>query len=283
MAHIIPTNTLLQGQPAPVLTAYWNTEKKAYAIAQIPCTSSTDQTDHGLFFQGWNLLIEYLRDEAINLRLVCRTFAHPLLRDFYLNAPIDPPRPDTKMNAISFRLIQKIMTTNVHIRYSNPMIHLNRSLSLEEFRAFQFHFPNVKVLPWLVLKKRILPEDHFPCAKKIMLSYCNTAHITLNAFPNVEQFCFTNTDKNPPVLKDWDPLFKMQPVNSLLHLKQIEFEFTPAYGFFSQQGLEALIRSAPNLVTIIYATDKRHITAQELRILQVNHPHIEFRNLAAYI
>lgn len=280
MSMITPIDSNANTQ-VPYLTAYWNTETKAYAIAYIPVTENTSTEDN--VFHSLAMLIPHLRDEAINLRLVCKAFAHPSLRDFYLQSPIDPPRQSPEMNVICFQLIQRIMASKAHLRYSNPMIDLKRSLSLQEFRAFQFHFPTIKTLPRLVLKEPLLSIDHFPSARTVTLSYCDPVSNTLSAFPNIEQFRFTNPDKTPPVLKDWDPLFEMQPVNSLLHLRQIEFEFTPAYGFFSQQGLEALIRSAPNLATIIYTTDKMHITAQELRVLQTNHPHIEFRNLAAYL
>lgn len=282
MALIRPTPTPQGKANLPLLTAYWNTERKSYAIAYIPKALSTHPPESN-YLGHWAMLISHLRDEAINLRLVCRACAHPLLRVYYLGGPIDPPRPGVKMNINAYNLIQRVLKTSAGYLYSNPTINLKRSFSRDEFLAFQAHFPNVRSLPRLVMSARPSPTDTFPLAIKLTLSYCNTNHISLSVFPNIKQIIFTNPDEHPPTLKDWDPLFMQLPVGSLLHLKQIEFVFTSAYGFFSHQGLESLIKSAPNLAVIIYSTDKRHITPQELSVLKADYPHIEFRNLAAYI
>lgn len=283
MSLITPTNPQVPIEPL-FLTAYWNTESKSYAIANIPKTISTLPPSNDLPVNGWaTVLISYVRDEAINLRLVCKALAHPSLRADYLNGPIDPPRPGPKINVNAYQLIQRVIQLCANLFFSNPTINLKRSFSHHEFLAFQACFLNVRSLPRIVINARPSPTNTFPLAKKMTLSYCNTRHFTLTAFPNIEQILFINSDKHPPTLKNWDPLFMQLPVGSLLHLKQIEFDFTSAYGFFSHQGLGALIKSAPNLAVIIYSTDKRHITAQELRVLKADYPHIEFRNLAAYI
>ena len=282
MSFITPTTPPQTLPEPPSLTAYWNTERKSYAIAYIPKALSTHPPESN-YLGHWAMLITYLRDEAINLRLVCRAFAHPSLREYYLNGPVDPPRSGVQINVNAYNLIQRVIQTSKGCLYSNPTIDLKRSFSRDEFLAFQAHFPNIRSLPRLVIMARPSPTDTFPLATKLTLSYCNTKHITLNAFPNIKQIIFTNPDEHPPTLKDWDPLFMQQPVGSLLHLRQIEFAFSSAYGVFSHQGLGALIKSAPNLNVIIYTTDKRHITPQELSVLKADYPHIEFRNLATYL
>lgn len=276
MAHIAPTNPQVATQPL-LLTAYWNTETKAYAVAFIPSIASIpfeNDAPHGL-----SILIPHLRDESINLRLVCKAMSQPGLRVQYQMAPLDPPRQSPQMNRIVFTMIQRVQNTKLGHFYSNPTINLNRSLSLEECRAFQYHFNQEKSLPRVILKASLLSIEQYPSAKKLTISYYGDSN-PLDAFPNIEQILFTNPDEHPPVLKNLDPLFMQQSENSLKHLKEVEFDFTSAHVRFSRAGLEHFIRNAPNLRDITLDTSKRHILGTTLSELRTLYPHIKFTNMA---
>ncbi|MBP9878113.1 MAG: hypothetical protein KBF71_07285 [Alphaproteobacteria bacterium] len=131
MTFITPTPTPQGRADLPLLTAYWNTERKSYAIAYIPRALGTHPLENN-DLGHWTMLITYLRDESINLRLVCRAFAHPSLRVYYLNGPIDPPRSGANMNVNAYNLIQRVTQTSEGCLYSNPTIDLKRSFSQDK-------------------------------------------------------------------------------------------------------------------------------------------------------
>lgn len=268
--------------PLPLQTFYWNTEKREYVIARIPSTSSITQSDEQPDIKklnSWSLIIKYLKDEGINMRLVSRFFCHPSFTERYLQTPFGSVSRQINSFSLMDNLTSILEKSNPNQHYSNPKISFEHSMLPKTFYLIYSKFKLITTFRTLMFyypeEVEAIQVQTWPCVHELALHFVKNCSI-FYTFPNIKKLWIS--DPITKIHTNWDLIFSDLKADHLPHLKAIVFLCDKKFGTITTVGLDSLIQKAPNLRYIkVFG-----LSRQEIAPLICQYPHITFADPRAY-